>query len=135
MWFLDCNYRTAVVHQKEAWNAVTVKLREVFGKVGGSVGGCCWIVCLFYCLFFVFLEASCPPHTAPLVSLIAPGALALPVCSLAQRKNLQQRRRRAPTRSACSTPSPPFVLTHNPYPPFCRLPPWECVPKCLLEPP
>eukprot|EP00903_Cladosiphon_okamuranus_P014150 g13150.t1 len=33
VWFLDCNYRTAVVHQKEAWNAVTVKLREVFGKM------------------------------------------------------------------------------------------------------
>eukprot|EP00752_Nemacystus_decipiens_P005827 g5267.t1 len=33
VWFLDTNYRTAVVHQKEAWNAVTVKLREVFNKM------------------------------------------------------------------------------------------------------
>lgn len=33
IWFLNCSYHTAVVHQKEAWNAVTEKLREVFAKV------------------------------------------------------------------------------------------------------
>ncbi|CAM9738969.1 unnamed protein product [Pylaiella littoralis] len=33
VWFLDCAYRTAVVHQKEAWNAVTARLREVFNKM------------------------------------------------------------------------------------------------------
>ncbi|CAN0341763.1 unnamed protein product, partial [Hapterophycus canaliculatus] len=30
VWLLDCAYRTAAVHQKEAWDAVTAKLKEVF---------------------------------------------------------------------------------------------------------
>lgn len=33
VWYLDTRYRTAVVHQKEAWAAVTNKLREVFTNV------------------------------------------------------------------------------------------------------
>ncbi|CAM9950727.1 unnamed protein product, partial [Ectocarpus sp. 8 AP-2014] len=33
VWFLFCSYQTAVVHQKEAWNAVTAKLGEVFAKM------------------------------------------------------------------------------------------------------
>lgn len=33
IWFQDCRYRSAVVHQKEAWKAITGKLREVFTKV------------------------------------------------------------------------------------------------------
>ncbi|CAM9173031.1 unnamed protein product [Sphacelaria rigidula] len=33
VWILDCSYRTAVVHQKEAWEAVTAKLREIFSKI------------------------------------------------------------------------------------------------------
>lgn len=32
-WYLSSSYYTAVVHQKEAWNAVTDKLRDVFKKV------------------------------------------------------------------------------------------------------
>lgn len=39
VWLLDCRYRTAVVHQKESWTAVTTKLREVFTKV-------CFCVCV-----------------------------------------------------------------------------------------
>ncbi|CAM9628592.1 unnamed protein product, partial [Scytosiphon promiscuus] len=33
VWLLDCAYRTAAVHQKEAWEAVTAKLKEVFMKM------------------------------------------------------------------------------------------------------
>ncbi|CAM9444674.1 unnamed protein product [Ectocarpus sp. 4 AP-2014] len=38
VWFLFCSYQTAVVHQKEAWNAVTAKLGEVFAKMKNLEG-------------------------------------------------------------------------------------------------
>ncbi|CAB1115954.1 unnamed protein product [Ectocarpus sp. CCAP 1310/34] len=38
VWFLFCSYQTAVVHQKEAWDAVTAKLGEVFAKMKNLEG-------------------------------------------------------------------------------------------------
>lgn len=49
VWLLDCRYRTAVVHQKESWTAVTAKLREVFAKVCHTTLQCCVLSAVIQC--------------------------------------------------------------------------------------
>lgn len=40
VWFLDTRYRTAVLHQKEAWEVVTAKMRNIFSQVGQLIVLC-----------------------------------------------------------------------------------------------